>query len=129
MRVRYAETDQMGIVYHSHYLVWMELGRVEYCRAAGLRYRDMEAQDGVLLVVAKAECRFLAPARYDDEVVVETAIAKANPRLVTFGYKMRREDGCLLAEGETTHVFCGREMQRQKLPEKYWPAFGITPRN
>ena len=68
LRVRYAETDQMGVVYYANYLIWMEVGRVEYCRAAGIRYRDMEDDDGILLVVAEANCRYLAPARYDDEV-------------------------------------------------------------
>jgi acyl-CoA thioester hydrolase len=126
LRVRYAETDQMGIVYHANYLVWMELGRVEYCRAVGVRYRDMEEQDGILLAVAKVECRFLHPARYDEEIVVETDIARAHSRLVTFHYLMKRaDDGHLLAEGETIHVFCDRALQRKKLPPKYWPAFGI----
>ena len=69
-RVRYAETDQMGIVYHANYLVWMEMGRVELCRTIGVRYRDMEEQDGILLTVAEVQCRFLSPARYDDEVVL-----------------------------------------------------------
>jgi acyl-CoA thioester hydrolase len=125
-RVRYAETDQMGVVYHANYIVWMEIGRVEYCRAIGLRYRDMEEQDGVMLAVAKAECRFVQPARYDDEVVVATTIAKAHPRLVTFHYTIRLgEDGKLLAEGETTHVFCNRKLEPRKLPEKYFEAFGI----
>jgi acyl-CoA thioester hydrolase len=125
-RVRYAETDQMGVVYYANYLVWMELGRVEYCRAVGVRYRDMEEQDGVLLAVAKAECRYVQPARYDEEILIETGIAKAHARLVTFRYRIKRGgDGQLLAEGETTHVFCDRSMQRRKLPPKYWPAFHI----
>jgi acyl-CoA thioester hydrolase len=127
LRVRYAETDQMGIVYHANYLVWMELGRVEYCRAVGVRYRDMEQQDGIFLAVAKAECRFVYPARYDEEIAVETGIAKAHTRLVAFHYRMKRaDDGRLLAEGETTHVFCDRALQPRKLPSKYWEAFGIT---
>lgn len=126
VRVRYAETDQMGVVYHANYLIWMEIGRVEYCRAAGVLYRDMEEQDGILLAVAKAECRFLYPARYDEEIVIETEIAKAHSRLVTFQYTMKRgEDGRAVAEGETVHVFCDRSFQRLKLPSKYWPAFGI----
>jgi acyl-CoA thioester hydrolase len=126
LRVRYAETDQMGVVYHANYLVWMELGRVEYCREAGVRYRDMEQEDGVLLAVAKVECRFLHPARYDEMILVETQIAKAHSRLVAFHYRIvRDEDRQLLAEGETTHVFCDRDMQPRKLPSKYWPAFGI----
>jgi acyl-CoA thioester hydrolase len=106
--------------------VWMELGRVEYCRAVGLRYRDMEQEDGIFLAVAKAECRFVYPARYDEEITVVTGIAKAHSRLVAFHYQMRRtEDGRLLAEGETTHVFCDRSLQPRKLPSKYWEAFGI----
>lgn len=125
-RVRYAETDQMGVVYHAHYVVWMEIGRVEYCRTIGVRYRDMEEQDGVLLAVAKVQCRFVAPARYDDEVTVATRVERAHPRLVTFAYRITRaEDETLLAEGETTHVFCDRELQPRKLPSKYWSAFGI----
>jgi len=125
-RVRYAETDQMGVVYYANYLVWMELGRVAYCRAVGVRYRDMEEQDGILLAVAKAECRYVQPARYDDEILVETGIAKAHARLVAFHYQIKRaEDGQLLAEGETTHVFCDRSLARRKLPAKYWAAFHI----
>ena len=71
LRVRYAETDQMGMVYHANYLVWMEVGRVEYCRASGVRYRDLE-QEGILLAVVEAHCRYLSPALYDEEVVVRT---------------------------------------------------------
>ena len=68
IRVRYAETDQMGVVYYANYLVWMEVGRVEYCKARGFNHRDME-RDGVFLVVVEAECRYLAPAFFDDEVI------------------------------------------------------------
>ena len=85
LRVRYAETDQMGIVYYANYLVWMEIGRVEYCRAAGIRYRDMEQEDGILLTVAEASCRYASPALYDEEVVIRTWIAEANPRMIRFG--------------------------------------------
>ncbi len=125
-RVRYAETDQMGIVHHSNYYVWMEMGRSDYCRATGVRYSDMEQGDGVFLAVAKSECRYVFPAHYDEELIVETEISKAHTRLVEFTYRILRvEDGRLLAEGHTTHVFCDREMQRRKLPEKYWALFGI----
>lgn len=126
-RVRYAETDQMGIVYHANYIVWMEIGRIEYCRAAGVCYRDMEEQDEILLTVAKVECRFVYPARYDDEVMVATSITRAHPRLVAFHYQiLRAADRKLLAEGETTHVFCNRDMQPRKLPRKYFEPFGIA---
>ncbi len=76
--MRYAETDQMGVVYYANYLIWMELGRAEYCRSAGIRYRDMEVDDGVLLAVVEAHCRYLHPARYDEEIAVKTWVAKAN---------------------------------------------------
>ena len=125
-RVRYAETDHMGIVYYANYLVWMELGRAEYCRAAGIRYRDMEANDGVLLAVVDAHCRYIHPARYDEEIAVTTSISAANKRMVEFSYDIR--DPVLdrkLAAGETRHIFLSREMRPVQLPEKYRAAFGI----
>jgi acyl-CoA thioester hydrolase len=126
LRVRYAETDQMGVVYHANYLVWMEMGRVELCRSAGLRYRDMEENDGILLAVAEASCRYLFPARYDEEVVVRTSITRASPRLVRFGYEMASgESTRKVASGSTTHVFCDADLRPCKLPSKYWAAFGI----
>lgn len=125
-RVRYAETDQMGIVYYANYLIWMELGRVEYCRSSGIRYKDMEADAGVLLAVVEAHCRYSSPAQYDDEVTVKTWIEEANSRMVCFGYEMRDSgSGRILATGETKHIFCGRDMKPKKLPEKYRPMFGI----
>jgi acyl-CoA thioester hydrolase len=129
LRVRYAETDQMGIVYHANYLIWMEVGRVEYCRAAGIVYRDMERAEGILLAVVEASCRYISPALYDEEVLVRTWVTEANPRMLRFGYEMveaaaeRR-----LATGETKHVFCNRDRKPLKLPEKYRAAFGITSR-
>jgi acyl-CoA thioester hydrolase len=126
-RVRYAETDQMGVVYYANYLVWMELGRAEYCRAIGMRYRDMEVNDGVLLAVVDAHCRYISPARYDDEIVITTWIASANRRMVEFRYDFRNEDGRALAIGETKHIFLGPDMKRAKLPEKYHAFFGINP--
>ena len=126
LRVRYAETDQMGVVYYANYLIWMELGRVEYCRAMGIRYRDMEIDDGILLAVAEANCRYLAPATYDEEVIVRTWIEQAHPRLIKFGYEMiEASTARRLATGATKHVFSGRDMKPKKLPEKYRAAFGI----
>ena len=86
IRVIFGDTDQMGVVYYANYLVWMEVGRVEYCRACGFNYGDMEREDGILLAVAEAHCRYLAPARYDEEVTIETRIEHAHHRMVTFGY-------------------------------------------
>ena len=126
-RVRYAETDQMGVVYYANYLIWMELGRAEFCRAAGIRYRDMEVDDGVLLAVVEAHCRYLSPARYDDEIAIATRISKANRRMVEFDYQIREaHSGRELAAGHTKHMFLGPGMRPVKLPEKYLPAFGIT---
>jgi acyl-CoA thioester hydrolase len=126
IRVRYAETDQMGVVYYANYLVWMEVGRVELCKALGFRYRDMELEDGVLLAVVEAQCRYLYPARFDEEVIVETRIAEANPRIVSFGYDMRlADDDRKLATGATRHIFCNREMKPVRLPAKYRVMFGI----
>ncbi len=123
-RVRYAETDQMGVVYYANYLVWMELGRVEYCRSAGIRYKDMELNDGVLLAVAEATCRYLFPARYDEEIVVKTRVKQAGSRMVRFAYEMSdAASGRKLATGETAHIFCGRDMRPLKLPRKYLGLF------
>jgi acyl-CoA thioester hydrolase len=127
LRVRYAETDQMGVVYHANYLVWMEIGRVEYCRAAGIVYRDLERDAGILLAVVEVNCRYVSPALYDDEVTVRTWIAEAHPRMLRFGYEMiEATTNRRLATGETRHIFCNRERKPIKLPEKYRAAFGIS---
>src|SRR6185369_5045179 len=89
LRVRYAETDQMGVVYYANYLVWMEVARVEYCKSVGFSYEEMERDDGVFLAVAEAHCRYLYPARFDQEILVETSLADAHPRMVRFSYEMR----------------------------------------
>jgi acyl-CoA thioester hydrolase len=126
LRVRYAETDQMGVVYYSNHLVWMEVARVDLCRACGFEYREMERDDGVLLAVAEANCRYLSPARFDDEVIVHTRIEKASRRMVMFAYEMRLAvDGRKVAAGYTKHLFLTREMQPVHLPEKYWHMFGL----
>jgi acyl-CoA thioester hydrolase len=126
LRVRYAETDQMGIVYYANHLIWMEVGRVEFCRTMGIRYRDMEDDDGILLVVSEANCRYSRPARYDDEVRIRTTLAAADPRMIRFEYEIfNQASGTRLASGFTKHIFCGRDVRPTKLPEKYWAIFGI----
>ena len=125
--MRYAETDQMGVVYYANYMIWMEVGRAEYCRAAGIRYRDMEKGEGILLAVVEAHCRYLRPARYDDEIVVKTSISSASRRAVEFEYEICDAlNGRQLAAGSTKHVFLGADLRPVKLPEKYWPLFGIV---
>jgi len=126
LRVRYAETDQMGVVYYANYFVWMEVGRVGYCKALGFNYRDMERDDGVFLAVAEADCRYRSPAKFDDEVIVKTWIEDANTRIVVFNYEIRiAEEDRLLATGMTRHVFVNHQMQRARMPEKYYSMFGI----
>ncbi|HEY1338045.1 MAG TPA: thioesterase family protein [Bryobacteraceae bacterium] len=126
LRVRYAETDQMGVVYYANYLVWMEVGRVELCKACGFNYRDMEREDGILLAVAEANCRYASPARFDDEVIVRTWIGQAASRMVRFEYEMRLAEGDRkLASGFTRHVFLTRDLRPAKLPAKYFPLFGV----
>jgi len=125
-RVRYAETDQMGVVYYANYLVWMEVGRVELCKTLGFNYRDMERDDSAYLAVAEATCRYRAPARFDDEVTVKTWVESANKRIVVFAYEIRGGDR-ILATGFTRHVFVSPQMERITMPEKYYPLFGILP--
>ncbi|HUS06141.1 MAG TPA: thioesterase family protein [Bryobacteraceae bacterium] len=128
LRVRYAETDQMGVVYYANYLIWMELGRVELCRSIGLHYKEMEERDGIYLVVAEANCRYHFPARYDEEVAVYTAISESRPRTLRFSYQMTSAaTGRKLATGSTMHVYCGRDMRPCKLPEKYRRIFETAP--
>src|SRR5437867_4070704 len=88
LRVRYAETDQMGVVYYANYLVWMEVGRVDFCKSRGFQYKDMECEDGVFLAVIESQCRYRYPARYDDEVLVKTSIGDSSSRLMSFVYEM-----------------------------------------
>ena len=124
IRVRYAETDQMGVVYHANHFVWFEVGRVEFFRQLGFSYKDMEQQDGCHIAVVDARCRYKAPARYDDEVIVRTHLKNVRESLVHFGYQLlRANDGTLLAEGETTHVVIDREMKKTPIPEKYMQIF------
>ena len=126
-RVRYAETDQMGVVYYSNYLVWMEIGRVEWCKEHGCSYREMELEDGILLAVAECQCRYLAPARFDDEILVKTWIEQANARLITFAYEVRLAVApTRLASGLTRHLILDREFRRTRLPAKYFPMFGLA---
>ena len=124
IRVRYAETDQMGVVYYANYLVWMEVGRVAYCKACGFEYKEMELEDGVFLAVAEARCRYVSPARFDEEVIIRTWVEEANPRMVRFAYEMRLSaDGRKLATGETKHIFLGRDLRPCRMPAKYQGRF------
>src|ERR1700737_28727 len=120
VRVRYAETDQMGVVYHANYLIWFEVGRVELMRALGVEYKRMEAEDDCHIVVADVHCRYHCSAQYDDVLRIRTRIAESRNRLVRFAYEVfRNADGTLLATGGTTHVICGSNGRPKTLPGKY----------
>jgi acyl-CoA thioester hydrolase len=119
LRVRYAETDQMRVVYHANYLVWFEIGRVELMRQYGLEYSEMEAE-GCGIAVVEAWVRYKAPARYDDQLVIETRLAKVRGPIIQFAYRVVREaDQAALCEGETVHIVVGRDMKRRNMPKKY----------
>jgi acyl-CoA thioester hydrolase len=127
VRVRYAETDQMGIVYYANYLVWFELGRVELLRSLGLAYSQLETEHECILPVVEATCRYRAPARYDDEILIETRPSLLCGSVLKFSYRILRKphDGRepkLLAEGETVHVVCDDQLNRKPLPERYAAA-------
>jgi acyl-CoA thioester hydrolase len=120
LRVRYAETDQAGVVYHSNFLIWFEVGRVELCRDYGFNYRDMEREDDSFLPVVEARVKYHSPARYDDEIVVRTRVTQLRSRTIKFAYEvLRAGDGRLLAEGETHHVVMNREGRARSFPQKY----------
>jgi acyl-CoA thioester hydrolase len=123
LRVRYAETDQMGVVYHANHFIWFEIGRVEFMRQLGFSYRDMEKQDSRCVAVVEAKCRYRAPARYDEEIVVCTHLINVRESVIQFGYELRRDDGSLIAEGETTHIVTDLQMKIAALPEKYLEVF------
>lgn len=124
VRVRYAETDQMGVVYHANHFVWFEIGRVELLRQLGFSYREMESQDQCYIAVVDARCRYRAPARYDDEVLVRTQLKNVKESVIHFGYELvRAGDGTVLAEGETTHIVTDSQMKITALPPRYMNVF------
>jgi len=127
VRVRYAETDQMNVVYYANYLVWFEVGRVELLRALGFSYRQLEQEHGCILPVIEATCRYRSPARYDDQILIETRPALLRGSVLKFAYRILRKaeegaDPTLLAEGETVHVVCDSQMNKTPLPAQYAAA-------
>ena len=120
IRVRYAETDQMGIVHNSNYLVWFEVGRSEFCRARDFSYKEMEEKDDALMVVAECYCRYKSPAHYEDALVIRTKVSELRSRSVRFIYEIfRPSDNVLLAEGETLHLVTDTNRKVRTLPEFY----------
>jgi acyl-CoA thioester hydrolase len=130
LRVRYAETDKMGVVYHSNFVIWFEVGRVELLRQLGFQYSEMEAEDNCHIPVVDLRVRYKAPAQYDDEIVVRTQIKNVRSSLLHFSYEVFREgDRTLLATGETMHIIVNNKLERTALPEKYMQAFNGLKRN
>ena len=128
IRVRYAETDKMGIVHHSNYLIWFEFGRSEFCRARGFSYKEMEEVDNALMVVAEAYCRYKSPAYYEDVLTIRTKIEDMRSRSIRFVYEVvRPSDEALLAEGETLHLVTDHNKRVRTLPERYKEKLLQTP--
>jgi acyl-CoA thioester hydrolase len=129
IRVRYAETDQMGVVYYGNYFTWFEIGRVELCRQLGFEYKRMEIEDDSFIVVADAHCRYKRPARFDDLLAIRTKIAESQRRTVRFDYEIvNHASGEVLATGDTLHVICDRLGKPKSLPEKYRKLFPVKYR-
>jgi acyl-CoA thioester hydrolase len=119
IRVRYAETDQMGVAYYANYLVWFEIGRSEFCREKGFRYADLEAS-GYKLVVTDVHCRYRNSARYDEIITVRTWLKETNRRMITFGYRILRQNSHeIIAEGETRHLCLDSSGKPKSMPEEF----------
>ena len=113
--VRYAETDRMGVVYHSDYLVWFEVARTDYFKFRGISYRDLEEKKGLFLMVVEIQCKYKQPVTYDDEVIVESWISGLKNTSLKFQYRLTSE-GTHIADGLSTHVFTDRGGKPTKMP-------------
>ncbi len=120
LRVRYAETDQMGVAYHGNYLIWFEVGRSDFCRQHGFSYQEMEQTSQRFLRVAEVQCRYLAPLEYDARFIVRTRLKALRRRTVTFHYQLLDpENDTVYAEGETIHVVTDDEGRPRSFPEHF----------
>jgi acyl-CoA thioester hydrolase len=127
--VRYAETDKMGVVYYANYLVWFEVGRVAWCKAKGFHYAEMETKDDRYLMVAEANCRYKSPARFEEDIVVRTGLARATDKVIRYRYEIcKKSTRELLATGETTHVVTDMNYHPARLPDRYRKFFSLPPR-
>jgi acyl-CoA thioester hydrolase len=123
VRIRYAETDKMGVAYHANYLVWFEVGRVELLRKLGFNYRDLERQHDCHLPVVDVRCRYKSPAFYDDELIIRTRLKAVRTSFLQFTYEiLRSTEDTVLAEGETTHIVVNSKMEKTNLPDSYVSA-------
>ena len=124
VRVLFADTDAMGIVYYANYLKWFEMGRVELMRRLGLAYRDLTGS-GIHLPVTEATVRYLSPARYDDLLSIQAEIRGCKRASIAFGYRIERESGILLADGSTLHAFTDGERKIVRVPDLFLEKTGI----
>ncbi len=124
VRVLFADTDAMGIVYYANYLKWFETGRVELMRKLGMAYREL-TRIGVHLPVTEAAVRYLSPARYDDLLAVHAEIRGCRRASIAFGYRIEREDGALLADGETVHAFTDNDGKIIRVPDSFLEKTGL----
>lgn len=124
-RVRYKETDQMGIAHHANYIVWFEIGRTDLCRLTGFPYAEIEKR-GLLLVVTEVGCRYRIPFRYDDEVLVRTSVAAVGSRMMRFAYELLNESGTTVhASGHSTHLWLDKETRKPvTAPADVMTSFG-----
>jgi acyl-CoA thioester hydrolase len=117
LRVRYAETDQMGFAYYGNYMAWFEVGRCEWLRSLGSSYRDLEVRDAIMLPVIEAHCEYRKPARYDDELLIRARAELASPLRIRFAYEVvRAADGAVLAVGHTVHASTDLSGRPKRLP-------------
>jgi acyl-CoA thioester hydrolase len=127
VRVRYAETDQMGVVYYANYFIYFEIGRVEHMRQLGVAYKEMEIQDDSFIMVAESSCRYRRPAKYDDLLVIRTRVSEVRRKTIRFAYEIvNGSTGVLLTTGETLHVICDGQGRPKALPEKYRQYFPLS---
>lgn len=111
LKVRYVETDQMGIVHHSNYYAWFEVGRGDFITKAGMTYSDME-REGIMMPLVETYCKYFEGAKYEDDIIIQTSIAEMSPVKVIFNYNViREEDGKLLAKGKTTQTFINKDFK------------------
>ncbi len=127
LRVRYGDTDQMGWVYYGNYLRWFEIGRAEMMRSLGRSYRSVEDEDGVLLPVLEARCRYLRGARYDELVTIATGVLASGRATVEFGYRVLGEDGALCAFGMTAHCCTDRGGKLVRPPGRLKALLDLAP--
>ncbi|AVQ47141.1 4-hydroxybenzoyl-CoA thioesterase [Clostridium sporogenes] len=125
--VRYVETDQMGVVHHSNYYPWFEIGRTEFTKATGMKYTDIE-NIGVMMPLTESYCKYMKPAKYEDEIIIETSIEKLTPVKIIFSYKIiKKENNELLAKGSTTQAFVDKNNFRvinlKQCNEELWNKF------